>query len=324
MNQKNLLFGSSETTRETPFHFDLFYKFGHAKHVPRISEAFLEWFLGFYEGDGSIYTAKTGYIKLRFSLQISQKEKQVISMLEYTFGFGNISSISKGTNVYWRWTLESKETIEKIAYLLYGNLVWPNRQNQYIAWIQAGQKQGLFQNISLSQLTWPSPKSGISLQNGWLSGFIDAEGCFYAHLRETINPKTGVICAQLNQKMTLTQKIDSPDQTEKLIFDQFLGILDSRSRIRIFSNHHNGESLYGRIEIGSLRSQKLVVEYLQIYKLRTQKYISYRRWWRVWLRRQEKAHLTVKSRKRLYRLIANINNSDISLKKKYKSKKRDG
>ena len=331
MNQKNLLCGSSETTRETPFNFDLFYKFGHAKHVPRISEDFLEWFLGFYEGDGSIYNAKTSYTKLRFSFRILQKEKQIIQKLHYTFGYGNISSEIKENGIYWRWTLESKQTIESIAYLLHGNLVWPEHQDRYMQWIQAGQKQGLFQNLSLNQLTWPSPKSCISLQNGWLSGFIDAEGCFYAHLKETINPKTGAISIQLNQKMTLTQKFhfdatqrhtfELYDQPEKFIFDQFLDIFNSAAQIRVFSNHQNKKTIYGRVEIGSLSSQKLIVDYLQLYKLRTQKYIAYRRWWRVWLRRKAKIHLTVKGRKRLYRLIANINNSDMSLKKKYKQKK---
>ena len=45
--------GSSETTREASlFDFRYFYKYGQSSHVPRISEAFLEWFVGFYEGDG--------------------------------------------------------------------------------------------------------------------------------------------------------------------------------------------------------------------------------------------------------------------------------
>ena len=67
--------GSSETRRKEPFFsFANFYKYGHAKHVPRIEESFLEWFIGFFEGDGSLSSHATygPYIQLRFS--ISQKE----------------------------------------------------------------------------------------------------------------------------------------------------------------------------------------------------------------------------------------------------------
>lgn len=43
---------SSETKgKASTFNFDLFYAYGHASHVPRISEAFLEWFIGFFEGE---------------------------------------------------------------------------------------------------------------------------------------------------------------------------------------------------------------------------------------------------------------------------------
>lgn len=306
MKKKNPLFGSSETTRETPFNFELFYRYGHAHHVSRIPESFLEWFIGFYEGDGSIYSSKTSYSKKRLSFQITQKDKQLIEKLRYTFGYGNISQETRKTGTYWKWTLESKDTIEKIAYLLYGNLVWPDRQRQYIKWIQTGQKQGLFSKITLTNLTFISSEKLISFQNAWLSGFIDAEGCFYAYLKETKSVKTKKATVNLSQKLTLTQKLKTSNQSERIIFDHILNLFEMKSTLYIFQNRTNA-NLYGRIEIRTIQNQKLLIDYLQRYKLKTQKYISYRRWWRVWLRRTEKIHLTEKGRKRIRRLIHNIN-----------------
>ena len=65
--KKNYNCESSETTRETSnFNFNDFYKYGHVKHVPRISEEFLEWFIGFFEGNGSLsYTENTFYNRTR-------------------------------------------------------------------------------------------------------------------------------------------------------------------------------------------------------------------------------------------------------------------
>ena len=307
MKKKTPLCGSSETTRETPFDFTLFYKYGHAHHISKIPETFLEWFIGFYEGDGSIYSSKTSYSKRRFSFQITQKDQQFIERLQYTFGFGNISKETRTTGVYWKWTLESKENVESIAYLLHGNLIWPYRQIQYIEWIQTGQKQGLFQQIPFGLVMFPDRVEKISFTNAWLSGFIDAEGCFYAHLRE-IGPKRpdSQLNIKFSQKMHLTQALKAPDRSDLIVFERFQKVFELKTKIQIFQNKSEGK-FYARVECWTLMSQELLINYLKCYKLKTQKYISYRRWWRVWIRRKEQTHLTNKGRKRLYRLVNSIN-----------------
>ena len=48
---------SSETTREASleknFNFDYYYKYFKPQHIKQIDRNFLEWFIGFSEGDGS-------------------------------------------------------------------------------------------------------------------------------------------------------------------------------------------------------------------------------------------------------------------------------
>ena len=105
---------SSETTRKaSSFDFSDFYKYGQPENVPRISETFLEWFIGFFEGDGCLISRDTfdkryATINKRFGVQIGQKEKNIVEIIQKTFGFGNISIWKRGDEVYWRWTVDSK------------------------------------------------------------------------------------------------------------------------------------------------------------------------------------------------------------------------
>ncbi len=293
-------YGSSETKRKAPSFSTIdFYEYGHAPHVPRIPESFLEWFVGFFEGDGCIYS----YYDIsnpkakRLKLEIAQKEKAIIVKLTYTFGFGNISSFEKKGRTYWRWKIESKNALERIAFLLSGNLILPKRQEQFLNWIDVGQQKGLFQPPFNRNKPWTATPS---FDNGWLSGFIDAEGGFYARFWQ----KSGKMSYGLAQKMTLTQ-LDKAGGEEQ-VFLQILDLFESTKKVFQFKNH-SCDSRYVRIELHSLQSQEFIVNYLLKYKLRTKKYIAFRRWWRVYLRRKNGVHLTEKGIRRMWRLVKSIN-----------------
>nr|AOC61643.1 putative LAGLIDADG homing endonuclease [Gloeotilopsis planctonica] len=313
---------SLETLRKAPcFSLDDFYNYGHAKHVPRISENFLEWFIGFFEGDGYLgFRTVVTYDRLYFS--ICQKEKFIIEKIAYTFGFGSVSSFKNKKNgpIYWRWSLDSKSSIESIAFLLSGNLILKSRQKQFLNWVEVGQKKGMFKPPFNKNKPWLAQ---LSLNNAWLSGFIDAEGCFYANFQ-----MSSLVLKKLNfqnqnsfnlnqfcelkphlwQKMTLTQ-CTSPENL--LVFKEILNLFKSSSSIHCFKNklktNEYSKNQYIRIEFKCLKSQDLIVNYLSKYKLKTIKYISYRRWWRIYLRRKTKLHLSPQGIKRLYRLVKAVN-----------------
>lgn len=330
--KKNYNCGSSETIRKAPyFDFNDFYKYGHAAHVPRISEAFLEWFIGFFEGDGSLsYTENNSYTRLRFSL--AQKEKKIIEQISYTFGFGRVSRTSSKTSIWWRWTLESKRSIEQMYFLLSGNLILPNRRKQFLDWFEVGQKNGIFKDYKAKP--W---SSSISLKNGWLSGFIDAEGCFYASFRlstakkyvqseklikpiltmpkNIFNKKEqeifNIFCLSkpiLRQKMLLSQK---NDQLTFQVFEEIAKLFETKSLSKY--KFKNKKTYYVQLELNTLTSQEILIDYLWCYKLKTIKYISFRRWWRVYLRRKNGIHLSPKGIKRLFKLVKAINQNTAEL-----------
>jgi LAGLIDADG endonuclease len=291
--------GSSETTRKaTSFITDDFYKYGQVPHLPKISEAFLQWFVGFWEGDGSLWTSyeESAFTKNRLSLSIAQKEKTIITTIANTFGFGDVSTWKVNGATYWRWTVESKNGLERLVFLFSGNLILPKRQNQFLQWIAIGQQKGMFQLPFDPSKPWMAK---ISFDNAWLSGFIDAEGCFSARCRDQVGRKIF-----LDQKMSLTQK--DVLEGERLVFQKILGLFESNARVSTFKNR-DSISNFIRIELGSLKSHQLISNYLFKYKLRTVKHISFHRWWRVYLYRVEGWHPSEKSIKKIRRLVKAIN-----------------
>lgn len=60
----------------------------------------LDWFVGFCEGDGCFYTYKRQAQGLfKFSLEITQKNVQLLQYIQQSFGFGKIYLTKKGTSV---------------------------------------------------------------------------------------------------------------------------------------------------------------------------------------------------------------------------------
>ena len=118
---------SSETTSEaSSFDFTDFFKSGQGGHVPLIPTDFLEWFIGFFEGDGSVYSYATldkrdGRQGTSLQFSIAQKKKNIIEILQKTFGFGSLSLFQKDGEVYWRWFVSSQQDLTRIALLFSGN-----------------------------------------------------------------------------------------------------------------------------------------------------------------------------------------------------------
>ncbi len=89
--------GSSETTREPPFYsFDFanYIKYHRPEHKCKedISTTinFLEWFIGFAEGDGC-FESRLADGRPRISFAIAQKDPQLIYKVKEGLGFGSVS-----------------------------------------------------------------------------------------------------------------------------------------------------------------------------------------------------------------------------------------
>ena len=170
--------GSPETIRGNTY--DLFkknYAFIFKQKFSR-DNVWLAWFIGFIEGDGAILEHKG-----RASFVITQKDSKVLHEIHEVLKIGAVKSFydNKGNRIYSRYIVTDNKGIYLLYLLLNGNLVLQSRVHQLSIWYVA-----LNNAIKLDYCLFYSkiiPNfihncKEPTLNDAWLCGFTDAEGCF--------------------------------------------------------------------------------------------------------------------------------------------------
>lgn len=156
----------------TSFNFTIFkeqYKIRYGKIAP--SKEFLEWLIGFTEGDGSFVINHRG--DCSYILIQGEDNKEILYIIANTQGFGRI--IKQGPRV-WRYIVESREDQAIQVQLFNGNQVQESRRIQFKRFQTAFNVKQVKNN--LPTIKYLSNKVLISLDTCWLLGFTEAEGCF--------------------------------------------------------------------------------------------------------------------------------------------------
>jgi hypothetical protein len=135
----------------------------------------------------------------------------------------------------------------------------------------------------------PLNESSI-LNDSWLSGFIDADGCFYIR-----NSLKQIIC-----KFALEQRMIYPKTNENynFILNKICVALNVKlySKIREGSESKSKDSYY-IIRVENQNSIKLLIDYLDIYPLLSSKHLDFICWKIVFNEIINKNHKTVEGRK---------------------------
>ena len=272
------------------FDFDNYIKYHQPEHKCKedisITIHFLEWFIGFAEGDGS-FESRLAEGRPLFSFTIVQKDSQLLYKVKKGLAFG---SVSKDRNFY-RFRVDDKRGIQRLQSIFNGNLVLPKRRIQFENWISFKKK------VQHSTFCLYNRSLMPTLKTAWLSGFIEAEGCFYVRLSKKTS---GFRIA--DQKLTITQ---TDTHGERNILKHINNLFESKGNLNLAKSPN-----CFRIEICSLKCHKIVVEYFQHFGLKGKKHISYFRWWRIYLMRLDNGHLLEGNQKKLQRLCQNLNSSE--------------
>ena len=172
--------GSSETTREASLENFDFTEFRHRLYSHKINvqitDSFLEWFIGFVEGDGSFIVSKN-----RLFFIINQKDIKTLYFIKEKLGFGQVSWYK----TYGRYIVTKNDLIELLILLFKNNLLLKKTNVRFNSWITAynARKNTKYVNNYFypKDLTMVDLKLLGRIRDGsWLSGFISAEGCFNA------------------------------------------------------------------------------------------------------------------------------------------------
>lgn len=271
--------GSSETTREAPlinFDFSSYFQTAQPDHIQLKDTKFLQWFIGFSEGDGCFLISKN-----RCSFIINQKEIALLYNIRTRLGFGKVTLYTQNDQTYGRYHVQCKKNCLRLATLFNGNLVLEKTNQKFTKWLEI---------LKISKL---ENVGKVSLTNGWLSGFINGSGYFYTRIRKNSRTKLGF---QFLQKFILIQR------SEFETLERIQMLLCSQSRVQMIKNKNRSETIYYKLEISSMSANQLLLNYLTQYPNLGQKQVNIKVYQRLNGYMQRKEHLTELGLSRMQKL----------------------
>lgn len=298
---------SSETTRETfkslqtkrqiknynvestnnLFNFENYDQFVKPQQIKKLNIDFLEWFIGFFEAEGSFCNWFDGK-KDRFQIEINQKDPKLMYKIKKNLGFGNVTQFKQKDEVYWCYSTSSFINIKRFILLFNGNFITYHKNIQFYDFLNKFNQIYTESNIILK------PKIILSLNSYWLSGFLEGDGGFFVVQRKILNKKK--LNIGLKIKFYITQKNELKLLTNiKILFQIPTNIY------KIYNG--NQFQKYNHLETCNLESLKLIKNYLEKYPFLGQRKILVKRWIRLIDYKLNDYPLTVKSSKKLTRLI---------------------
>ena len=314
MNRKKKI-GSSETTRKasvfnlTRFYESLLLTPETANNQP--SSHFLEWLIGFTEGDGSFQLLK----QVRPCFIINQKDPHVLYLIKKTLKFGYVTKIEATPDVgeHYRYRVHKLHHILQLIYLFQNNLILRKVDARLERWIEGynilcDRREILKRSNSLSLpqvQIHPSPIPNLpnlhlfTLTSGWFAGFIDAEGTFYASLTPS---DRHYLKLRLRLKFSIKQK------GEKKVLEQVINLIKEVCGDSCGPKVYDVKGKPGTYscELTKLTHLQAIVKYLETFPLLSkEKNLVFVRWTRV-INRQRPKTTDQKAIKRFNRLVASV------------------
>lgn len=274
--QKNIKFVESN------FNFNNFYS-EYSKKYPNNdlpNKEFLEWFIGFFEGDGGLINFKNG----RNSIVIVQKEKKILDEIQKTLKIGNVQIHSKKKEIF-QWTVYKETDILILINLLNGNLTLPIGVLKLERFITNFNILLIKNNNSI--LKHNNVCRLPTLNDYWLSGFTDAEGCFTI-LTNKIGYRVRYI---ISQKYLINKYVL-----------EYINFLLMKTTMNVYP--HYNENNY-ELRINGIKNCKSLYNYFDKFKLKSKKLQSYILWKEIISEIELGNHINIEKRK--HQLYTKIN-----------------
>lgn len=250
-----LLNNNSEETKYSAFH-------SVTPGNKNLENLFLDWFIGFTEGDGS-FQIFTDSGNKRLCLMLNQADLNVLNYIQKQFGFGNVTTFSQPNPKTGEISTYELSAICALIELFNGNLHLQKVQSRFSRWVELYNTQYLCSEKRII-LKIRKSASFITLKNGWLSGFFEAEGGFYAGLDKS--PRSAS-----NLRLRLRAFIDQKGEKDVL---QHIASLLKVKNVSI----RDEEKQYYQVEISSKIQLEILLNYLNVSPLRGKKRLVFTLW----------------------------------------------
>lgn len=260
---------------------------------------------GLVEGDGHISLSKlvneNGKISYPYiAITFVNKDLPLINKLVEMFG-GRLRFKHKENAIVW--TVSKHEDLLNFITLINGYFRTPKiiKFNELIVWLN----DRYHYSISINSVDTSSLNS-----NGWLAGFIDADGGFKVRYTEKrLDEKTNKVLTKerIEVKFALEQRKDiGPHNNEsyKPIMLELHSFFGFNTDLRE-SKHL--DKFYWIVEVTSLERLNLLIQYFNNYPLLTAKRNDYEDWYKVYQLIVDKKHLSEDGKLLIKNIKSNMN-----------------
>jgi LAGLIDADG endonuclease len=139
--------------------------------LPKHPKWFLEWFIGFSEGNGNF---SVDSVNKRLFFQIRQLDPKVLYLIKSYFGFGHVYLAADG---YYSYVVSAQKDILTLINVFNGALVLNKMNDQFTKWLNA-YNNWFSPSNGYNTIVYKGPAPFIGFNNAWLCGFTDAVGSF--------------------------------------------------------------------------------------------------------------------------------------------------
>lgn len=275
----------------------------YAKVYPNYKQPsieFLQWFIGFTEGEGSFVVAKRG--DLSFVITQSSEDINVLNYIVKNLNFGKIIKQSVKSNTH-RFIIQDRLHLTIISSLFNGNMVFPTRSARFNTFLSALNEKLLKhrENLIIPIYTTVIP----SLNDGWLAGISDGEASFTCSILSNS-------CNAYRFRYILTQKHD----VNKEVLNHIIRLFKSTGANGLLTPHSINTIF--EIRVNGIKNCLNLFTYFDNFTLKTNKLYSYNKWKQVCFKIQKKEHLIAEKRIELIALCKEINskNTGVSVKER--------
>nr|UKQ56107.1 LAGLIDADG endonuclease [Taiwanofungus camphoratus]WRO45182.1 LAGLIDADG endonuclease [Taiwanofungus sp. YW-2023a] len=260
---------------------------------------------GLFEGDGHIILSKVRNVSGKIyypylAIIFVKKDLPLVNKFIELYG-GRIRFKDKENAIVW--IINTHIELVNLVKLINSYLRTPkiSQFNDLILWLNDKYDY----NIPIY-----SPDSSELNKNGWLAGFIDADGEFkirYTEKRIEENSNRVITKGRIEVRFALEQRQILPYNNQSyqpimLKIQSFFGITtDLKTSI------HNKDKTYWLIEVTSLNKLHYLIQYLKNYPLLTAKLNDFYDWLNVYRLIEDKKHLTEDGKLLIKQIKSNIN-----------------
>lgn len=239
------------------------------------------------------------------------KDLPLINKLKQKFG-GRLRFKDKENAIVW--IIGTHKELVNMINLLNGYLRTPKiiKFNQLIIWLNNKYNY----NIPIN-----SPDTSDLNANGWLAGFIDADGGFKVRYTEKlISENTSKVLrkGRIEVKFALEQRknlngdfinVDNNIYSYEAIMLQIYSFFGISTNLKL--SKHNVDKTYFIVEVSSLIKLNILIQYLKKYPLLTAKRNDYEDWVKIFYLILDKKHLTDEGKLLIKQIKYNMNKNRV-------------